>query len=180
MPSLASYSTSLNLLFFYMVCTQSKSARVDLTVYQTWSTLVLSQPPLKVEVVAILGIRLIFFMIPSLFFLALDSIVPSVSVSFKTQGTHALPTRTGGVRVSRKGAKSQWYNVVGLSLFNLCLGVAIQAGVEFLFTELLQFRSALRVTTTLPMPWSILKDVGRGLVLREVSSHASSIIVSLK
>lgn len=33
MPSLASYSTSLNLLFFYMVCTLAKCARVDLTVY---------------------------------------------------------------------------------------------------------------------------------------------------
>jgi hypothetical protein len=93
-----------------------------------------------------------------------------VSVSFKIQGSQALPTRTGGGRASRRGGKSQWYKVVGLSLLNICLAIAIQAGVELLFTEVFGIRSALKITTTLPMPWSIVKDVGRGLVLREVSS----------
>lgn len=120
------------------------------------------------EVVGTLAIRGLFLLVPSLLFLLIDSIVPSLAVSFKSQGTQALPTRTAGGRGSR-GGRSQWYQVVGLSLFNICLGIAIQAGVEQLFTEVLGFRSALKVTTTLPMPWSILKDVARGLVLREVS-----------
>lgn len=58
--------------------------------------------------------------------------------------------------------------MIGLSLFNICLGVAIQAGVEMLFTEVLNIRSALKVTTALPMPWGLAKDVVRGLLLREV------------
>lgn len=153
MPSLTSYSTSLNLLFFYM----------------TWSTLVLSQPPLKVEIVGTLAIRILFFLLPSLLFLIFDSTIPSVAVNFKTQGTQALPTRRGSK--SRKSGRSQWYHVIGLSLFNACLGVGIQSGVELLFTEVIGIRSALKVTTTLPMPWSILKGVGRSLVLREVLQY---------
>lgn len=153
MPSLGTYSATLNALFFYL----------------TWSTLVLSQPPLKVEVVATLAVRILFSLLPSLLFLLFDSALPSLAVGIKRQGAPALPTRTGGVSGTRRGgSRPQWYQVVALSLFNICLGVAIQAGVELLFTEVLQIRSALKITTTLPMPWSIAKDVVRSLLLREV------------
>jgi hypothetical protein len=152
MPSLGTYSTSLNLLFFYM----------------TWSTLVLSQSPLRVEILGSLGIRAVFFLVPSLLFLIFDSVLPSLAVGIKTQGRAALPTRTGGVRVSRRISTPQWYRVVGLSVVNVCLGAAIQAGVEALFTNILHVRSALKVTTTLPMPWSIAKDVLKCLLMREV------------
>jgi hypothetical protein len=54
-------------------------------------------------------------------------------------------------------------------VFNIFLGTAIQAGIEVLFTYVLQIRSALKVTTTLPMPWSIAKEMLRALLLREVS-----------
>jgi hypothetical protein len=127
---------------------------------------VISQPPLKVEVVAVLGTRLLFFLVPSLFFLLFDSIIPSLSVSFKTQGADGLPTRGRGA--TRRGNGTQWYQIIGVSLLNILLSVAIQAGVELLFTEVFHIRSALKVTTTLPMPWSIAKDVLRGLLLREV------------
>jgi hypothetical protein len=130
--------------------------------------MVLSFPPLKVELVGTLGIRAIFFLVPSLLFLLMDSILPSVIVNIKTQGSSALPTRTGGARNFRKGGRPPWYFVIGLSLFNILLSVALQAGIELLFTEVLHFRSALQVTTTLPMPWSIAKYVLRSLVLREV------------
>lgn len=60
--------------------------------------------------------------------------------------------------------------IVGLSLFNVCLGVGVQAGIEFLLTEVLNIRSAMQVTTTLPMPWTIAKGVVRGLLLREASN----------
>jgi hypothetical protein len=58
--------------------------------------------------------------------------------------------------------------VVALSVFNVLLGVGIQAVVELLLIEVLNVRSALQVTTTLPMPWSIAKHVVRSLLLREV------------
>jgi hypothetical protein len=155
MPSLGTYSTSLNLLFFYM----------------TWATLVLSQPPLKVEIVGTLAVRLVFFVIPSAFFLLFDTLLPSLAVGIKRQGAPALPTRTGGVAGARRGdGRPPWYQVVGLSLFNICVAVAIQAGVEILFIDVFQIRSSLKVTTTLPMPWSIAKEMLRALSFREVSS----------
>jgi hypothetical protein len=127
---------------------------------------VLSQPPLKVEVVGSLGIRLLFFLVPSLFFLLFDSVIPSLSVGLKTQGADGLPTRGR----SRSRSRPEWYQVIGVSLLNILLTVALQAGVEMLFTEVFHIRSALKVTTTLPLPWSIAKDVIRGLLLREVYS----------
>jgi len=156
MPSLTTYSTSLNVLFFYM----------------TWSTLVLSHSPLKVEIFGALGIRAVFFLAPSLLFLLFDTVIPSVAVSLKRQGASALPTRTGGLQGARRGVgRPEWYLVLGLSLFNVVLSIAIQAGVEFLFTELFHIKSALKVTTTLPMPWSIAKDILRSLILREVFQY---------
>ena len=110
---------------------------------------------------------------PSLLFLIFDTIIPSLAVGIKTQGAAALPTRTGGIKVKRRSGKPEWYKAVGLSVFNICLTTALQAGIEFLLTEVMDWPSALKVTTTLPMPWSIAKDVLKGLLLREVSeAHA--------
>ncbi|KAG9238712.1 hypothetical protein BJ875DRAFT_13463 [Amylocarpus encephaloides] len=133
---------------------------------QTGSTLVLSQPPLTVEVLGVLGIRTIFWLLPSTLFLIFDTAVPSIAVSIKTQDESALPIRTTNGRGPKKGGPV-WYRVIALSAFNLLLCASIQAGVELLLTEVLSFRSALQVTTTLPMPWSIVKHVVRSLLLRE-------------
>ena len=130
--------------------------------------MVLSFPPLRVEVVGTLAIRAVFFLVPSLLFLLIDSILPSVIVKIKAQGASALPTRTGGARNTRRGAGPPWHFVIGLSLVNILLSVAVQGGIEVLLTEVMHFRSALQVTTTLPMPWSIAKYVLRSLLLREV------------
>jgi hypothetical protein len=158
MPSLGTYSASLNLVFFWM----------------TWSTLVLSQPPLKVEIIGTLAVRILFFVIPATLFLLFDTLLPSLTVGIKRQGASALPTRTGGVAGARReDGRPQWYQVIGLSLLNICLGVAVQAGVEILFTDIFQIRSALRVTTTLPMPWSIAKELIRSLLLREVNNSCT-------
>ena len=147
-------------------------ANTSLTTSQTWSTLVLSFSPLKVELVGTLGIRAVFYLLPSLLFLLFDSLIPSLAVSIKTQGENGLPTRasTGRGKKGKGGKTSQWYSIVGLSIFNVCLGVGVQAAIEFLLTEVFNVRSAMQVTTTLPMPWTIAKGVGRGLILREVST----------
>ena len=122
--------------------------------------------------VGTLAVRALFFLIPSILFLVFDSAIPSLAVGIKTQGAEALPTRTGGTTRSKKrGKKPQWFQVIGLSIFNIFLGVGIQAGVEYLLTEVFHIRSALKVTTTMPMPWSIAKDLLRGLLLREVTTH---------
>lgn len=85
-------------------------------------------------------------------------------MGLKAQGDVALPTGK---------EKGRWWKVALVSVGNVILGVAIQAGVEALFTEVLHIRSALKVTTTLPTPWGIAKDLVRGLLLREVC-HAGS------
>jgi hypothetical protein len=153
-PSLGSYSASLNLLFFYL----------------TWSTLILSHPPLKVELLGTLAIRALFFVLPSVMFLAFDTAVPSLAVSLKVQGANGLPTRTGGVKVRKGAPKNVWWKVVAVSLGNVALGLLLQAAVEALFTDVLRIRSAFKITTTLPMPWTIGKEILLGFVAREVSS----------
>lgn len=149
-PAFSSYSTSLNLLFFYI----------------TWSTLVLSNPPLQVELVGTFAVRALFYLLPSLFFLAFDTCVPGASASLKALGPAALPLRN-----PTRAATRRLLATVGWSLFNTLLGILLQACTELLFTRVLSIRSALRVTTSLPMPWGIAKDLLRGYLLREVLAY---------
>lgn len=146
-PAFSSYSTSLNLLFFYL----------------TWSTLVLSHPPLKVEIIGTLAVRIFFYVLPSLFFFGFDALVPGAAEQLKAMGDTGLPLK--GAKRSRIKATAK---VVGWSLTNTLLSVVLQAIVEILFTKVLIIRSALKVTTSLPMPWGIAKDLMKAFVLREV------------
>ena len=146
-PVFSSYSTSFNLLFFYL----------------TWSTLVLSNSPIKIEMFSTLMVRLIFYVLPSTVSLLFDSTVPSVAVSVKEHGNIALASS-----VKQRGKKGLWWRVVLVSIGNVLLSVIVQAGIEYLFTELFLVRSALKIATTLPMPFEIVKDLFRGLFLREV------------
>ncbi|KKY27121.1 putative sterol desaturase family [Phaeomoniella chlamydospora] len=150
-PTMTSYSTSLNLLFFYL----------------TWSTLILSHQPLKVEIVGTLAVRIIFYVIPSLFFLLFDTLLPSAAINFKSLGDRAIP------ETSSRKAKIRILKIAGWSLFNLVLSTLLQSLTEILFVRLLGIRSALRVTTSLPMPWGIFKDLFRGFLAREVFSYIS-------
>lgn len=151
-PTFSSYTTSLNLLFFYL----------------TWSTLILSNSPLKIEIVGILAIRVLFYILPSLGFLAFDSFAPKVAAGIKEHGVDALPLKD-----EPRNTRSAWWKIALFSLGNVLLGVALQAGVELLFTQVLHIRSALRITTTLPLPWGIALDLVKGLLLREVSLTTS-------
>ncbi|RFU81956.1 hypothetical protein TARUN_272 [Trichoderma arundinaceum] len=131
-PVLTSWSTSLNLLFFYM----------------TWSTLVLSQPPIIVHLTGILAIRIVFFLIPSLFTLFFDVSLPSLAEGIKHGGRTALPPRD---------AKAL-SKLLGLVLLNLVIMTAVEGGLSFAF--ILGFREPVfKTTTTLPLPWQIFKHV---------------------
>jgi sterol desaturase/sphingolipid hydroxylase (fatty acid hydroxylase superfamily) len=149
-PTMTSYSTSLNLLFFYL----------------TWSTLVLSHPPLRVEMVATLAVRILFSILPSTCFLLFDALLPGAAEGLKAMGSTGLPL---------KNAKRERSMMVGKtvlwSLGNLLLGVLLQAGVEVLLTRFLDVKSALKVTTSLPMPWGIFIDLLRGWVVREIFGY---------
>ncbi|KAL6889508.1 hypothetical protein HDV57DRAFT_330574 [Trichoderma longibrachiatum] len=131
-PALTSWSTSLNLLFFYM----------------TWSTLVLSQPPLVVHTVGILAIRIVFFLLPSLLTLLFDISLPSLAEGIKHGGRSALPPRDAN-SLSR---------LLGLVLLNIAILTAVEAGLDFAFTQLFH-EPLFKTTTTLPLPWQILKHV---------------------
>jgi hypothetical protein len=172
LPSVSSYSISLNLLFFYL----------------TWSTLILSHSAIRIEIIGTLAIRIIFFLAPSTLFLLFDSLIPSLAAPTKLQGASALPVPPSSSRrrrttqrrirnsasISSSGADSgpyAWWKVVLLSTFNILLGTVLQAGVELLLTTYLRRKSALKVTTTLPLPWSIGKDLVRCFVLRELLQY---------
>jgi hypothetical protein len=142
--SLTSWSTSLNLLFFYM----------------TWSTLVLSHSPLKIELIATTALRIVFWLVPSLFFLLVDTLLPSLSESIKHNGPSSLPPRDP-VALAR---------LVGLALLNLALSTAVEAGLSSLFT-LATARPVFHTATTLPLPWQIAKHLALLFVLREAFTY---------
>ena len=143
-PTFSSYSTSLNLLFFYL----------------TWSTLILSNSPLKVEIWGTLAVRVLFYILPSVLFLAFDSALPKIAVGIKEHGEDALPM---------EGRKGRVWKISLISVLNVFLGIALQVGIETLFTQVLHIRSVLRITTSIPLPWAIGFDLVKGLLLREVS-----------
>jgi hypothetical protein len=130
---------------------------------------VLSHPPHRVEIVGTLAIRILFYLLPSLSFLAFDTVLPSASSTLKALGANALPlplkntySRPHTLRLAR---------ILAWSVFNTLLGVTIQSLTEILFTRVFIIRSALRVTTGLPTPYAIVKDLLRGYVLRELLAY---------
>lgn len=153
-PTMTSYSTSLNLLFFYI----------------TWSTLVLSHPPLRVEIVATLMVRILFYIGPSLAFLTFDTLLPSASASLKALGPTGLPLPPGRNTYARERVL-RLAKILAWSILNTLIGVTIQSATELLFTRVFSIRSALRVTTTLPTPFAIGKDLLRGYLLREILAY---------
>ncbi|MCJ1475625.1 hypothetical protein MMC13_004288 [Lambiella insularis] len=149
-PTFSSWSTSFNVLFFYV----------------TWSTLILAHPSPKVEFWGTLGTRVVFYILPSLSFLLFDSAVPSLAVKIKEHGDIALP-----LSEEQGGKKGPWWKVALVSIGNVLLGVALQTAIEYLFVEVLHVRSALKITSTIPMPWGIAKDLFRGLLFREILTY---------
>lgn len=131
-PALSSWSTSLNLLFFYM----------------TWSTLVLSQPPLVVHIFGILAVRIVFFLVPSLVTLFFDVSLPSLAEGIKHGGRSALPPRDAAALGK----------LLGLVLLNLAIITAIEGVLSFVFMLIFN-EPVFKTTTTLPLPWGILKHV---------------------
>ncbi|KXX78378.1 hypothetical protein MMYC01_206013 [Madurella mycetomatis] len=142
--SLTSWSTSLNLLFFYM----------------TWSTLVLSHDPIKVEIVGTTALRIALWLIPSLFFLAFDTFLPSLSESLKFGGASALPPRNA----------SSIAKLAGLALLNLTLETALEAVVSVVLAIALK-TPVFHTSTTLPLPWQMIKHISLLFAAREVLTY---------
>ncbi|KAI1126243.1 sterol desaturase family [Nemania abortiva] len=143
-PMLTSWSTSLNLLFFYM----------------TWTTLVLSHSPLKIELVGTLAAHIVFWLVPSLFFLLFDTLVPSLAESVKLYGPASIPRRNTS-SLARQAL---------LAVLNLALFSALQAAISVAATSLLH-RPLFKTSTTLPLPWQIIKHIITLYTAREVLTY---------
>ncbi|KAI0889093.1 sterol desaturase family protein [Annulohypoxylon maeteangense] len=143
-PVFTSWSGSMNLLFFYM----------------TWTTLVLSHSPLKIELVGTLAVRIVFWLVPSLFFLIFDTLLPSLAESIKLYGSASLP---------RRNAASLFRQVL-LALFNLALSTAVQAGISIGAGSLLR-HPLFKTSTRLPLPWQIVKHIWLLYTAREVLTY---------
>jgi len=156
LPFLSSWTTSLNLLFFSL----------------TWTTLATTYSPLQLEFFGPLFLRTLLYILPSLIFLLLDTLVPSLAVQVKAHGEHALPAR-------QKGGTAKVRRVVAWSVLNVLLGVAVQAGIEWVVTDVLRWRSLLVIKgrkwglNHLPNPWTLAKHAVMGYLLRNVSTHIS-------
>lgn len=153
-PMLSSWSTGLNLIFLSVA----------------WTTIAASYSPLQLELVAPLVLRLSLYIIPSLIFLLFDIGLPSLSVEFKSQGQWGIPNnQKGGARGVRR--------VIAWSCANVLLTVALQAGIEFLVTDVLQMRSLLLIKGSrwglnhLPNPWTMVKHGIIGLLSRNVLQY---------
>jgi hypothetical protein len=141
-PFFGSSSTTVSLAFFLL----------------TWVTLVTTYDPLYLELVGTLTIRLIFFVLPSLAVLGFDSLIPSLSASIKSRGAAQLPTQLSARRLR---------NVIFVSIFNVAFSVLVQGLCDYVLTEVLNIRSAIRVSKIPPAPWpTMVKEVLYGLVCR--------------
>jgi hypothetical protein len=149
-PTTGSWSTTVNFFFFYL----------------TWYTLILSHPPLRVELIGSLAIRVVFYLMPSLAFFAFDYLFPSAAVAAKTQGKSGLPLKNASRTTSYR-----YLRIIGWSAANILLSTIAQFAIEFLLTKVLLYHSALRVTTTLPTPFAIIVDLARGYIVREILTY---------
>lgn len=154
---LSSWSTSLNLVFFSL----------------TWTTIAMTYSPLQLEFFAPLFLRIFLYLLPSALFLLFDLGVPSLAVEFKAQREMGLPGR-------QKGGTRKVRMVVAWACINVMLAVGLQAGIEFLVTDVLRMRSLLLIKGSrwslnhLPNPWTLFKHLGLGLVTRNVSSSKTA------
>ncbi|KAK6443361.1 hypothetical protein LTR95_000187 [Oleoguttula sp. CCFEE 5521] len=146
LPVFGGTSTSVNLLLFWI----------------TWSSLILTHDPLNVEAYGTLAVRLLFFLLPALAFLGFDAAVPGASKGIKAYGDKHLPSSLGRERILK---------IAGIATLNVLVAVALQAALEVLTTDFLHGRSILKVTSMVPLPWNIAKDLLKGVALRGVTHY---------
>ncbi|KAL3961279.1 hypothetical protein ACCO45_002802 [Purpureocillium lilacinum] len=140
-PHVASWSTSINIIFFYM----------------TWTTLIITHPPVNVHIAGILVIRVIFWLVPSVLTLAFDSALPSLAASLKHGGWASLPPRN-----SRFIAQQFAIAVANLVISTAFEGLAAKAYLGFFG------RTDIKTSTTLPMPMTVFTHLVILYVAREV------------
>ncbi|KAF3941599.1 hypothetical protein ABW19_dt0208171 [Dactylella cylindrospora] len=154
-------ASSLNLFFFWM----------------TWTTLILSHPPLRVELIATIFVRILFFFIPALIFTLFDNLLPSLAgkeprVRSASRKSVSIPTGKGKKKqIQISNVNRGTFFAIFMSLGNLLLGVAVQAIMEYLAVNIFRRGRLLRVTSALPMPWDMAKGIFYAMALRETLTY---------
>lgn len=133
-----------------------------MTQYLTWSALVLSHDPLTIEIYGTIAVRAVCFVLPALAFLAFDLVLPKLSKNIKARGTSQLPGQLG---------QRQLITVVLVALANVSLSILSQAVLEFVITRVFSLRSIVKVTSVLPLPWTIVSDLLKGLACRGILGY---------
>ena len=142
-PFFGGTGTSLNLVFFYL----------------TWTAFIWTHSARVIEVYGTLAVRLLCFLLPSLVFLAFDYTFPGPAASIKSGGQRRLPTRLG---------QQKLLHVALWSTFNVLLGIFISVAIEMLAPTLFGFRSTLRVTMVIPLPWTMAMELIKVCTVRGV------------
>jgi Fatty acid hydroxylase superfamily len=136
-------ASSLNLMFFWL----------------TWTTLIMSQPPLRVELLGSFTIRVIFYWIPALVFMLFEAGMPGLSGDLKIRGGRPVV-----------GKQKFWVALNGL--MNQAIATGIQGVVQFIYAKLLMHKEPVfNIGTTLPFPWQIGKEILLILMLREIITY---------
>ncbi|KAK4560569.1 hypothetical protein LTR86_005766 [Recurvomyces mirabilis] len=142
-PFVGGSSTAVNLVIFYL----------------TWTALITSYGPLSVEIGGTMLVRLVCLLVPALACLAFDCALPKLSQGIKAHGKRQLPLSLGRDKV---------LEIAGVAVFNVLLSVAVQGALELFATRVMHTRSLLRVSAAVPLPWNLVKDVLKGLLLRGI------------
>ena len=130
----------MNLLFFYA----------------TWSTLVLAYDSAAIHASALLGVRIILWLIPSLIFLLFDTLLPSLSSAIKFPVAASPPRRP--------------LRLLGLAVGNMLLVTGVEAVLSYTFYHGMG-KPIFRTSTTLPLPWHLLKHILILLTSREILTY---------
>jgi len=137
-------STSLNFLFFYL----------------TWTTLIMTQPPLRIELLGSLAMRLIFYWIPTLLFTLFDTALPSLSGDLKMRHGPYIPAK-----------EKAWIALIALT--NQLLATGLQCLIHFSYSSLLMKKQPVfDAGTTLPLPWNMISDILLILCIREIITYS--------
>lgn len=147
-PLFGGSSTQLSLVFIYL----------------TWTALLLSHDPLALELYGTLFVRLLFFLVPAMLFLAFDCLLPQLSKNVKARGKRHLPHQLGRKRIME---------ISGVAVGNVLLGVVLQVFLEWVVTEIFHFRSLIKISKipTMPLPWSVAMNLAKGLAVRGASHY---------
>ncbi|KAH6876595.1 fatty acid hydroxylase superfamily-domain-containing protein [Thelonectria olida] len=127
---------------------------------ETWNHIVLNYSPYTIEIVGSFIVQLIFWWIPSVIYISLDTIAPSFAEKHKIQPAPKQPT-----------AAQVWEAVV-VSIRNQALVLALQTGLSLVSLSQGQ-PSTFQITTSPPSAADFLRDFILSLIGREILFYYS-------